>query len=201
AAVSEAADKRNLTAEAANITRLTAIDVRIAIIDDALKARFPDFAALSWPAPLSVQEVQAQLRTDEALVLFLPTNESKPTPKETFVWVVSKSKLRWARSEAGLADLTDVISALRCGLDVGKWDDDVWSERCRRLVGVTPQRDAAGNLLIETLPFDTARAYTLYKSLFSEVEDLIKGKHLLIVPSGPLAQLPFQLLVTRPAKD
>jgi hypothetical protein len=31
-----------------------------------------------------------------------------------------------------------------------------------------------------------------------EVQDLIKGKHLLIVPSGPLTQLPFQLLVTTP---
>jgi CHAT domain-containing protein len=30
------------------------------------------------------------------------------------------------------------------------------------------------------------------------VEDLIKGKHLLIVPSGPLTQLPFQVLVTAP---
>ncbi len=40
------------------------------------------------------------------------------------------------------------------------------------------------------------------KSLFGQVEDLIKGKHLLIVPSGPLTQLPFQVLVTAaPAED
>ena len=30
------------------------------------------------------------------------------------------------------------------------------------------------------------------------MEDLIRGKHLLIVPSGPLTQLPFQVLVTAP---
>ena len=30
------------------------------------------------------------------------------------------------------------------------------------------------------------------------MQDLIKGKHLLIVPSGPLTQLPFQVLVTKP---
>ena len=29
-----------------------------------------------------------------------------------------------------------------------------------------------------------------------QVEDLIRDKHLLIVPSGPLTQLPFQVLVT-----
>ncbi len=48
------------------------------------------------------------------------------------------------------------------------------------------------------LPFDHARAHALYKALFGEVADLIKGKHLLLVPSGPLTQLPFQVLVTAP---
>ena len=36
------------------------------------------------------------------------------------------------------------------------------------------------------------------RALFGEVEDFIKGKHSLIVPSGPLTQLPFQVLVTAP---
>ena len=35
------------------------------------------------------------------------------------------------------------------------------------------------------LPFDLTRAHQLYQALFGQVEDLIKGKHLLIVPSGP----------------
>ena len=46
--------------------------------------------------------------------------------------------------------------------------------------------------------FDHARAYRLYQALFGQVEDLIKGKQLLIVPSGALTQLPFQVLVTAP---
>jgi CHAT domain-containing protein len=49
---------------------------------------------------------------------------------------------------------------------------------------------------METLPFDQARAHALYKALFGQVEDLIRDKHLLIVPSGALTQLPFQVLVT-----
>ena len=48
------------------------------------------------------------------------------------------------------------------------------------------------------LPFDHARAFRLYQALFGQVEDLIKGKQLLIVPSGALTQLPFQVLVTAP---
>jgi CHAT domain-containing protein len=49
------------------------------------------------------------------------------------------------------------------------------------------------------LPFDLARAHALYKALFGQVGDLIRNKHLLVVPSGPLTQLPFQVLVTAPA--
>jgi hypothetical protein len=46
------------------------------------------------------------------------------------------------------------------------------------------------------LPFDLARTHALYKALFGKVEDVIKNKHLLIVPSGALNALPFQVLVT-----
>src|SRR5262249_25116564 len=34
------------------------------------------------------------------------------------------------------------------------------------------------------------------KALFGQVEDVIEGKHLLIVPSGALTQIPFQVLIT-----
>jgi CHAT domain-containing protein len=57
-----------------------------------------------------------------------------------------------------------------------------------------------GNVKANVLPFPIARAHALYKELFGEVESLIAGKHLLIVPSGPLTQLPFQVLVTEPPK-
>lgn len=40
------------------------------------------------------------------------------------------------------------------------------------------------------------RRYELYKALFRPVEDLIDGKQLLVVPSGALTSLPFQVLVT-----
>jgi CHAT domain-containing protein len=54
--------------------------------------------------------------------------------------------------------------------------------------------------MLKPLPFDVARAYKLYQRLFGGIEDLIKDKHLLIVPSGPLTQLPFQALVTHSPK-
>jgi tetratricopeptide (TPR) repeat protein len=196
AAVAQASDERNREAEAKNVARLAAIDGRIAIIDKELAANFPDYAALASPAPLSVEDVQAQLGADEALVLFLDTPEWPPTPEETFIWVVTKTNVRWVRSELGTSTLTREISALRCGLDYqGSWTDS----HCADLLKVAythTDHDVFG----KPLPFDLARAHELHKGLFGQIEDLIEGKRLLIVPSGALAQLPFQVLVTAPPK-
>ena len=71
-------------------------------------------------------------------------------------------------------------------------------QRCEELLKAKPKMELFGLLPVQMLPFDHARAHKLYKGLFGEVEDLIKDKHLLIVPSGPLTQLPFQVLITAP---
>ena len=173
AALGQETAKRDAKAEAENRARLAAIDTRIAEIDKRLAAEFPDYAALASPAPLSVEEVQAQLGADEALVLFLDTPEWKPTPEETFIWVVTKTDVRWVRSDLGKAALTREVQALRCGLDEAAWRG---RSRCRELTG----QDYTGGLDAgKPLPFDHARAHRLYKALFGQVEDLIKGKHLL----------------------
>ena len=200
AAVALPPDKRDRAAEAANLARLTAIDARIGQIDKRLAADFPDYAALSRPTPVAVDDVQGQLGTNEALVLLLDTPGWKPTPEETFMWVMTKTDVRWVRSELGTPALAREVAALRCGLDAALWDDPAASARCRDLVKAAPQRDGFDNVISQTLPFDTARAHALYKALFGEVEDLIRDKQLLIVPSGPLTQLPFQVLVTAESK-
>src|SRR5208337_3178190 len=82
------------------------------------------------------------------------------------------------------------VQALRCGLDAEAWAD----RPCAELTGQSytdADRDAG-----KPLPFDRGRAHRLYRALFGQAEDLIKGKQLLIVPSGALTQLPFQVLVT-----
>jgi hypothetical protein len=48
------------------------------------------------------------------------------------------------------------------------------------------------------------RSHALYKALFADIEDfedLIDSKSIIIVPSGPLTQLPFQVLVSKPPAD
>jgi tetratricopeptide (TPR) repeat protein len=197
AAVAQAPDMRNREAEAGNVARLAAIDARIKTIDKELAARFPDYTALASPASMSVEDTQRDLAADEALVLFLDTPEAKPTPEETFIWVITKTDQRWVQSELGTPALTREVAALRCGLDAALWDDEPAAARCRDLLKAAPERDAYNNIRAETLLFDTNRAYALYEALFEPIEDVIKDKDLLIVPSGALTQLPFQVLITK----
>jgi CHAT domain-containing protein/tetratricopeptide (TPR) repeat protein len=192
AAVSRPPENRNGSAETTLRDRLAAIDRRIAEIDLTLAREFPEYAALSSPEPLSIEGTQAQLGADEALVLILDTPEMRPLPEETFIWVVTKTDMRWARSELGTTALSREVAALRCGLDGSTWQGE-GAERCAKAVGIPFDQAPVSDQL---LPFDHGRAHKLYAALFGEVRDIIKGKQLLIVPSGPLTRLPFQVLVT-----
>ena len=190
---SEPPDRRNDAGENALSDRLAAIDDRLAAIDARLNKDFPGYAALASPKPVSVPDVQASLRDDEALVLFLDTDDRfKPLPEETFMWVVTRSEVRWLRSELGTAALQREVAALRCGLDATAWAGE-GALRCADFLKLPPGKVPKDG---QPLPFDPARAHALYASLLGEARDLIEGKHLLVVPSGALTTLPFQVLVT-----
>jgi len=122
-----------------------------------------------------------------------PHQDLTPTPEETFIWVVTKSDVRRVRSDLGTQSLQREVAALRCGLDYdGTWG--VAGQRCSEVLktNYTESDHREGG----PLPFDLGRAHALYTELFGQVEDIIKGKHLLIVPSGALTQMPFQVLIT-----
>jgi CHAT domain-containing protein/tetratricopeptide (TPR) repeat protein len=189
-AIARSPEQRNAEVEAVNAARVIAVDNRLQEIDRRLRIEFPDYASLANPEPLSVEQVQANLRADEALVLLLVTPEMSPAPEETFVWIVTKSGAWWRRADIGPTGLAKEVLALRCGLDATAWV----SVACANLTGkpYTAGEQAAG----APLPFDHGRSHRLYETLFGDAKDLLKDKHLLLVPSGALAQLPFQVLVT-----
>jgi len=207
AARSEAPNKRDPAAEQALGERLSAIDTRIGEIDKTIIKDFPEYAALANPEPLSIEEVQAQLGPNEALLLFLDTPGLGSVSEETFIWAVTKTDSRWVRSKFGTGAHNERVKRLRCGLDSSNWIDTAqWStatedgkrrkavqdarrEWCREHMGMEVKATAL-------LPFDLKRSHELYQALFGQIEDLIKDKSLLIVPSGPLAQIPFHVLVT-----
>jgi CHAT domain-containing protein/tetratricopeptide (TPR) repeat protein len=163
------------------------LDKEIADLDTKLSDQFPDYVALANPTPIGISELQQKLAQNEAVVFILSI------PEETFIWVVSKDDVRWARSDQSEESLQREVAALRCGLDYdGAWGAS--GSRCEELLNLTYTR--TDRRLGKPLPFDVARAHTLYKALFREVEDLVKDKHLFIVPSGALNALPFTVLVT-----
>jgi CHAT domain-containing protein/tetratricopeptide (TPR) repeat protein len=184
---SQPPDRRNSQAEQELRKRLSAIDARIGQIEQTLATQFHDYAALTGQDPVGLHDVQASLAPNEALVLILVTPAWKRLAEETFIWGVTKTEARWVRTSLGSTALASLVAALRCGLDEAAWDGE-GAGRCASAVGKRIEG--------EGLPFDLARAHDLYAALFGPIEDLIKDKQLLVVPSGPLAVLPLQALIT-----
>ena len=190
-AVSQSSGRRDYVTEAKLNSEMEKVEARIAKIKVRIKRDFPRYIDLLGAEPLTIAATQAQLGRDEALILV------KPTAERTFIWVVTRAGSRWVRAELDNKTLTRDVEALRCGLDDSTWYGEgvfVCSERLGIALEDLPTPGSP-------LPFDTARAHSLYKTLFGEVADLISGKHLLIVPSGALSALPFQVLVTEPPSE
>ena len=187
AAASQPAQARNWEAEAALRRKIAQITAKMQEADAVLAGSFPQYANLTSAAPLPLTETNGLLGSDEALLLFAPTRDG------TFVWAVTATESRWVKVPLTTDQLTAHVAALRCGLDVsGEWRGET-AGKCMQLL-----RPASAPSQATTLPFDLARAHELYAVLLGPIEDLIGGKQLLIVPSGPLTRLPLHVLVTEP---
>lgn len=157
-------------------------------IDRSLKqnAELKRYFWLIARTTLSIAETRTLLEQDEVLLMYLVDSD------ESLVWAIAQSAADdvVARINVGRDELATQIGLLRCGLDVEAWKS---SFRCR---------DAFGSLSGTKLPFSLKTAFELYEILLGPVKKVIKNKSLLIVPTGPLASLPFAALVTeRPAMD
>jgi CHAT domain-containing protein/tetratricopeptide (TPR) repeat protein len=182
-------------APAAEIARKSIIGfaTRLAALEQRLTKDFPEYVQLARPKPLDLDEVRAILTSDEALITFLDVRYTGKLPEEEYVWVVTKTDARWLKLDATPAQIASDVAALRCGLDQAAWEGEGES-RCADLLKTNYRAVDAANG--KPLPFDLARANALYIGLFGQIESLIKDKRLLVVPSGPLTALPFQVLVT-----
>jgi CHAT domain-containing protein/tetratricopeptide (TPR) repeat protein len=177
---------------------IAALDAKLRAIDVDLRSRFKEYADLADPRPLTIGAVQSLLSANEALVFFLDLPQFGRLPEETLVFALTKTGAHWHSTPLGTGALSKRITALRCGLDRdGEW---VWSPTVRRWLarkalcqGLWP----SGLRADEPLPFDFARAQELHAALLGPIADLIAGKRLLIVPSGPLTTLPFHVLVSK----
>jgi CHAT domain-containing protein len=135
-----------------------------------LAKRFPAYDNLINPAPGSIAQAQSVLLPDEALIAI------HVGVQDTNVWAISKNgNVAFATIPLGQEKMAQMVTDLRRSLD--------------------PKLSTLGDIP----PFDVALAYQLLGYMLGPVEAGWKGgRRLVVVPSGPLAQLPFSLLVTRP---
>jgi CHAT domain-containing protein len=186
----QAAGKSDTGAADAARAAIADIDAKLDRTEAALRRDFKDYAELTRPKPLAMAEAQALLDQRQALVVFLDLSQYGKVPEETLVFAVTKEDARWFSIPIGTRALWQRVTALRCGLDSGNWRRREKSrEICKGLLGVEVSDEAVP-------PFDAGAAYVLYRDLFGQFEDMIRNKSLLIVPSGALTQLPFEVLVT-----
>jgi CHAT domain-containing protein/tetratricopeptide (TPR) repeat protein len=179
--------KLNPARDQARIDQLRAsqatLTSRSAALDVTIGREFPDYADLITPKPLPLNETQALLGADEALIVIAPTRLG------TLVWAVTRDAVQLVRSELTGRDATAKISALRCGLDHTRWiGKDALA--CLDAVKQSPEGDL--------LPFDTKLAHELYRDVFGQIEDVIRGRHLLVVAADAFTTLPLHVLVTAP---
>ncbi|MCA6110234.1 CHAT domain-containing tetratricopeptide repeat protein [Bradyrhizobium cenepequi] len=186
-AISQPNAARNQETEQAIRAQAMRIASQIEALDRVIAAQFSGYAALVARTPISLEDVQKVLGPKEALLLFTTTS------RFTFVWTVTASDVRWHAAPMGAKQVAETVSILRCGVDYEAWMDK--SRACAEKLGI--DRPPA-----DQLPFDLDRAFGLYQALLQPVEKDVAGKELILVPSGPLATLPFQLLLTdKPASD
>lgn len=172
AAAAKGAKRRSETDEVAARKRQSTIEARVKEIDRLLKTEFPDFATISNPEPLSIEEVQKLLGADEAVVAY------HAGLHETHVWAVTRDGVTWRSINLNRTALSEKVAKLRKSLDLGAV-----------VKGEAPQ-------------IDLADLHKLYSAVLGPVEKAIIGKRrLLVVASGALTALPFHMLVSAPAES
>ncbi|MCH9050473.1 MAG: CHAT domain-containing protein [Proteobacteria bacterium] len=139
--------------------------------------KFPSYDALINPKPLTVTQVQASLRSGDALLVVRTVRD------RTLVWVVPKNgDMTFASIKLGHAELAELVGRVRRTLDP---------------VGITRVGDI--------LPFDLRAANRIYQAVLRPVADGFRNaRQLIAVIQGPLDQLPLSLLPTEamdPGKD
>ncbi len=145
---------------------------RQAAANARLEKEFPNYAALASPKPMSAKDAQGLLGPDEALIVWIAGEQA------TDLFAITREAVDWHTLPLGAEALSKKVAAFRKGLDVDL------------VASGTPEQDKL---------FDITLAHEFYKDLLGPIEPLLGRKHnLLLVASGALTAVPFQLLVMEP---
>jgi tetratricopeptide (TPR) repeat protein/CHAT domain-containing protein len=109
AAIAKEPSKRDSPTEQRIRDRLKSIATERTEVETSLNQRFPNFAALSKPVPVSVKDTQALLADDEALVLVDFGNKS-------YAWVITRTDAKWIELKITAKELGEEVKSLRTSL-------------------------------------------------------------------------------------
>ena len=147
------------------------LQARRTAIDAELKKSFPKYFELVKAEAVNINALREVLKPDEALISIASG------PDFTYVWAISKDTAAWQKVDVSRDWLTSSVRSLRPTLDT---------------------EDLKAGLSNGASLFDLGLSYELYAKLLQPLETVFDGKkHLIIVPSGALTSLPFQVLVTK----
>ena len=160
---------------------------RIETAEADLAQRFPAFAELARPQPLSIAATQALLRDDEALALvFVARND-------TFVWALTRDAVDWTRAPVKRAAMIGKVKLLRAGLNPQAY------ALLRSGLRNFGEASVEGGEDSGRTPFDRRAAHELYQALLQPLEKILAGKaRLITVVNTPFDSLPMGVLVTAP---
>jgi CHAT domain-containing protein len=109
-AVSKPPVERNQTMEDQIRKRIGEIKSERNALLEVFKQRFPDYVALSKPQPLTVEETQALLTDDEAVVII-------DLDQKSYIWVITKDRAEWRELSVSADDVSKEVGTLRIGLN------------------------------------------------------------------------------------
>ncbi|MDA9967427.1 CHAT domain-containing protein, partial [bacterium] len=141
-------------------------------VEQELSILAPAYLSIINSGPLNLLDVQSLLSPNEALFTFISEEETEAT----YAFLVHKDDARAYKIDLSEDQLGEMVAALRSDIDLSGVEN------------------------IAALPeFDLDLAHDLYSKLLGPAADMLEGvEHLLVVPTGPMESLPFNLLVTEP---
>lgn len=173
------ADAREKIARQREFEAIAELSNEYAAINRTLQSAAPDYFKLIRPAPLSLDDAQAILQPDEAVLLLLPSDYG------THAMVLTSKGLRWHRSDLTFGEINQLVRRLLwfsggqiepTNEELAEWTDGV-------------DGGAKG--------FDRDTAHRLYSELIAPLSDAFDGKrHLFYAGGGSLGSLPLGILVT-----
>ena len=130
-AVSKPPAERNPLMEKQIRKRIDEIKSERAKLQEVFNQRYPDYVALSKPQPLTIEQTQALLADDEALIAI-------DLDLKSYVWVITKDRAEWKLLSVSAEDVSKEIEALRTGLNPNApkpFDRNVAYQLYRQLLG------------------------------------------------------------------